>query len=235
MGVGLVLSFLPGSGHDTGAGVMLSSSSRRSLHQHLIPSPITISKRKPGKQAGGGRITSAIASRRANGGQASKTRTTDGLASIPIITRSHGLPIPHPHHINRPAHSTSTQRDARRDAGTRERQADRRSERDEHGDNDGRRGERWNENARAPQDNKQATRRRARRTARRERDGGTRRRTRRKRQGKKQAAGARIGGREKQMTHFLISRPTPSRRLLSVCLLKLFTRPPGVGRAGGEA
>lgn len=138
-----------------------------SPHPHLIPSPITISKRKPGKQAGGGRITSAIASWLANENkQARRERRT----ASPPSPSSHGATVS-------PSHATSHQSPRPHDKHTTRRETRRRNERTDKTNmgttrtTDGRR----NENARAPQDDKQATRRRARRP------------TRRRRQGQKQA------------------------------------------------
>lgn len=151
-----------------GAGVVPHHPSRRSPHPHLIPSSSPISKRKPGKQAGrrkrGGlddRIPAGVGKRE----QASKTRTTNDQLH-PHHRTGHG-PNLTPNRIDRPAHPTSTQRDARRDAGTTG--DDGRARRTRR-----RRGERRNENARATQDDKQATRRKTRRrTTRRKRDDET--------------------------------------------------------------
>ena len=214
MGVGLVLSFLPGSGHDTGEGVMLSSSSRRSPpHQHLIPSPITISKRKPDKQAGGGRITSEIASRRANGGQASKTRTTDGLAPIPIITRSHGLPIPcHIASIAPPPPTSKTRRA------------------DETGTTSGRDGKRKRRERRADDETKTHKPRKT--TSKHETQGETHG-ARQEQQGQEQASKQERSEKDRKTrtTHFLTSHPDPLLPALPHPSASYNPPPPGVGRA----
>lgn len=90
------------------------------------PHPSPYRKENPASKQAVGRIASAIASRLANGGQASKTRTTDGLAPIPIITRSHGLPIPchiasiapPPRQEHNETHDETTTDAERRDNGT---------------------------------------------------------------------------------------------------------------------
>lgn len=109
--------------------------------------------------------------------QASKTRTTDGLAPIPIITRSHGLPIPcHIASIAPPP--TSKQRDAgtrrkkkqRKTTGGRDEKQRRQERRADNGANDG------TKTHEPRKTTSKQMRRQTRRPARRERDAKTRRR-----------------------------------------------------------
>ena len=97
-----------------GAGVVPHHPSRRSPRPCLIPSSSPISKRKPGKHAGrrrrgdlDDRIPAGVGKRE----QASKTRTTNDHPH-PHHRTGHG-PNLTPNRIDRPAHPTSTQRDAR--------------------------------------------------------------------------------------------------------------------------
>lgn len=202
-----------------GAGVVPHHPSRRSPRPCLIPSSSPISKRKPSKQAGrrrrGGlddRIPAGVGKRE----QASKTRTTNDQLH-PHHHTSHGPISYHNQSIAPPP--TSTQRDDKRDAGTRNDDGwrTRRTRR--------RRDERWNENARATQDDKQATRRDAEQDARRDDDD----------KGKSKQYEAVIGGREEQTIPFSHLSPDPLSPILSHPSASYNPPPPGVGRAGGEA
>ena len=202
-----------------GAGVVPHHPSRRSPRPCLIPSSSPISKRKPSKQAGrrrrGGlddRIPAGVGKRE----QASKTRTTNDQLH-PHHHTSHGPISYHNQSIAPPP--TSTQRDDKRDAGTRNDDGwrTRRTRR--------RRDERWNENARVTQDDKQATRRDAEQDARRDDDD----------KGKSKQYEAVIGGREEQTIPFSHLSPDPLSPILSHPSASYNPPPPGVGRAGGEA
>ena len=214
-----------------GAGVVPHHPSRRSPHPCLIPSSSPISKRKPGKQAGrrkrGGlddRIPAGVGKRE----QASKTRTTNDQLH-PHHRTGHG-PNLTPNRIDRPAHPTSTQRDARRDAGTTgdDERARRTRRRRERRTDDGRarrtrrrRSERWrkrtdparrqasNETQYETTDDKTETRRRdARRQWQKQAIRGEARRTRRT-----------------KTVSFLTFRPTPSRLFSLIRRPQLFPRP----------
>ena len=198
-----------------GAGVVPHHPSRRSPRPCLIPSSSPISKRKPSKQAGrrrrGGlddRIPAGVGKRE----QASKTRTTNDQLH-PHHHTSHGPISYHNQSIAPPP--TSTQRDDKRDAGTRNDDGwrTRRTRR--------RRDERWNENARATQDDKQATRRDAEQDARRDDDD----------KGKSKQYEAVIGGREEQTILFSHLSPDPLSPILSHPSASIIPPPPGVGRA----
>lgn len=138
---------VPSGGDDTGGGVVLSSFPRRSPVRAPSPHQFPYRKNPASKQAMGmaGRFRRSYPGGGGNGGQASKTRTTNNLTPFPIIPRPHdttrfliSYPINAISPLTRQAHNETQERDARtRERGrTRKRERGRARERranDEHG------------------------------------------------------------------------------------------------------
>lgn len=191
-----------------GAGVMPSSFSRRSpirasphIHHHIEKTTRQASRRE--EQNGlGDRIPAG------NGGQANKTRTANDLAPSPLSSHGPRWPtssISYRHQHNRPAHPTSTQRDARRDAGTTGT-----TERTTNG----------------------RTRRKRTSLARRQASNETHDETTNETMGetettrkKASSMGEGMRTRRTKRPHFLTSRPTPPRLFSLICRPQLFPRP----------
>ena len=120
-----------------------------------------------------------------------------------------------PHRINRPAPTTSTQRDEKRDAGTRERT--RRT---------------WGRRERRTDDGTKTHG--LRKTTSKQRDAGRDARRDDDDKGKSKQYEAVIGGREEQTVPFSHLSPDPLSPILSHPSASIIPPPPGVGRAGGE-